>query len=137
MMESLLRLAYEYEIPMALESVTREAVRTPLNLRLKDRTLKDVIVAIVHAEPGFRVDFTDSLVDVYSPGARLDPTNPLNMTVREYDVTKMDTHLADAQLLCMVERRTRSSLRRMWRKRCRRAVGGRQHYLASPQQKTL
>jgi len=103
----LLGLAYKHKLPMALECVTYDTVRRPLNLRLKLHSLRDIIDGIVSAVPGFQVDFTGGLVDVYCPKARLDPSNPFNATVRRFDVTNLDTHFADAELLCSLARQTK------------------------------
>jgi len=100
----LLRLAYKYELPMAIEYAARETVRRPLDLRLRGCSLRDVIASVVEAAPGYRVDFAGGLVDVYSPDARLDPSNPCNTLVNDFDVTDTDTHFADTELLCALSR---------------------------------
>jgi hypothetical protein len=95
-----LELAYNYQLPMGIEYATRDAVRAPVKLRLKNRNLRDIITALVSATPGFRVDFTAGLVDISFLEARLDPSNLFNSLIPQFDVNNMDTHNADAELLC-------------------------------------
>lgn len=59
MADLVLRLAYDYGLPMALEYATREAVRKPLDVQLRNWSLKESIATIVGAVPGYRVDFSD------------------------------------------------------------------------------
>lgn len=104
MVPLLLELAYKYKLPMALECATSDAVYKPVNLRLKHRSLRDTIRAIVAIVPGLQVNFSGGLVDVYAPKTRLDPSNPFNTTVGTFDVVDLDTHRADAELLCALIR---------------------------------
>lgn len=98
------RMAYEYKLPMAIEHVDRDALRKPLHLKLKGQTVRRVLAALVGPLPGYRVDFSQGLVDIYSLAARSDPSNPLNTLINRYDVDGLDTHFADAQLLCDIGR---------------------------------
>jgi hypothetical protein len=100
----LLGLAYKHKLPMALECVTSDAMEKPVNLRMKSHSLKDVIEAIVRAVPGFQVSLAQGLVDVYCPEERSDPSNPFNTTVHAFNATNLDTHRADAELLCSIGR---------------------------------
>jgi hypothetical protein len=95
-----IRLAYEHRVPMALEYVDEDALRKPLRLKLKAHNLRGVIDAIVTALPEYHVDFSQGIVDVYCLAARRDQSNPLNTLILRYDVENLDTHFADAQLLC-------------------------------------
>jgi hypothetical protein len=99
-----LDLAYQYQLPMGIEHVTADALYRPLNLRLKRRNLKEIISTIVQAVPGFQVDFSGGLVDIFSPMARLDASIPLNTTIHAFDVSNLDTHWADYELFCVLER---------------------------------
>ena len=99
-----LELAYKYNLPMGIEYVTPVAVRGHVSLRFKRRSLREIIITIVEAVPGFRVDLSGGVVDIYSPQARHDPSNPFNVTVHSINISNVDTHLADAELLCSLAR---------------------------------
>jgi len=98
------QIAYKYKLPMAIEHVDLDALRKPLRLTLKGQSVRQVIAAIVASVPGYQVDFSRGLVDIYSPAARRDPSNLLNMQIPRFEVDGLDTHLADAQLLCDIGR---------------------------------
>ncbi len=100
MAELIIRLAYKYRTPMAFECTDADALRKPLYLKFKARSLREIIAGVVTSVPEFQVDFRQGIVDVYCPAARQDPSNPFNMIVPRYDVQGADTHMADAQLLC-------------------------------------
>lgn len=99
MVPLLLGIAYKYKLPMGFEYVDSDAVRRPIKLRLKGRTLRDSIGALVATAPGLRVDFSGGLVDIYSVKGRSENSNPFNITIRAYDVDRLDTHRASAELL--------------------------------------
>lgn len=102
MAELAVQMAFRYRLPMAIEYLDRNALRMPLHLKMKDQTARQVMASIVGLVPGYRVDFSQGLVDIYSPSARSDISNPLNIVIRRYDVNGLDTHLADSQLLCVL-----------------------------------
>lgn len=101
---NLLDLAYEYELPIGLEYLDRDAVTRPITLQLRDDSVRGLLVALVQQDPEYRVSFSDGLVDIYSPKARDDPSNLLNKPIKEFAVTDMDTHRADMELLCELAR---------------------------------
>jgi hypothetical protein len=98
------QMAYRYKLPMAIEHLDRNALRKPLHFKLKDQSVRQVIASIVGSVPEYRVDFSQGLVDIYSPAARSDASNPFNTLIRRYDVEGMDTHFADVELLCAMGR---------------------------------
>jgi hypothetical protein len=100
MVDEVLTLAYKYQLPLGLENLTSDAVQKPLDLRVRRSSLGDVITALTGSVPGYRVDFAHGLVEVYSPKARLDASNPFNLVVPEYRVASLDTEMASAMLLC-------------------------------------
>jgi hypothetical protein len=95
-------LAYSNSLPMAFEHADPEILQKPIHIKLERPTLRQILTAAVGSFPNYRVDFSQGLVDIYSTVARRDPTNPLNTLVPRYDVAGLDTHLADAQLLCAI-----------------------------------
>jgi hypothetical protein len=106
MAELAVQMAYRYKLPMAIEYLDRNALRKPLHMKMQDDSVRQVIASIVGSLPEYRVDFSQGLVDIYSPAARSDAANPLNMVVRRYDVEGLDTHFADSELLCAMGRQT-------------------------------
>jgi hypothetical protein len=105
MTDVVLALAYEHQLPLALECVTRDAVQKPLELHARGQKLRDVIATLTASVPGCRVDLSHGLVDVYSPEARTDSSDLFNMVVPEYRVAGVDTDMADTMLLCTLGRR--------------------------------
>jgi hypothetical protein len=104
MAELAVQMAYRYKLPMAIEHLDRDALRKPLHLKLRDQSVRQVIASIVGSVPEYRVDFSQGLVDIYSPAARSDASNPFNTVIRRYDVEGLDTHYADVELLCAMGR---------------------------------
>jgi hypothetical protein len=106
MAELAVQMAYRYKLPIAIEHLDRNALRKSLHLKVKDQSVRQVIASIVGSLPEYRVDFSQGLVDIYSPAARSDASNPFNMVIRRYDVEGLDTHFADVELLCAMGRQT-------------------------------
>lgn len=104
MAELAVQIAYRYKLPMAIEHLDRNALRKSLRLNVKDRSVRHVISSIVGSVPGYQVDFSQELVDIYSPAARSDASNPFNTMIRRYDVDGLDTHFASAEVLCAMGR---------------------------------
>jgi hypothetical protein len=102
----LLNLAYEYQVPLALEYVDRTATSESVNLHLKDRSLREIIETAIANFPEYRVSFSAGLIDIYSPSARADSSNIFNTSIKDFSVTALDTHRADMELLCALVRAT-------------------------------
>jgi hypothetical protein len=98
------QMAYNYKLPMAIENVDSDALHKPLHLKLKGQTVRQVLAAVVGSLPGYMLDCSQGMADVYSPTARRDPSNPFNTVINRYDVEGVDTHFAGAQLLCDIGR---------------------------------
>lgn len=95
-------LAYCYGLPTAIEYVDRDAGHRTLNLKFHDQSVREVLEALVGQTPEYRVDFSEGVVDVYSPRARADEANVLNSVIRDYKVTAMETRDADFDLFCQL-----------------------------------
>jgi hypothetical protein len=106
MAELSVQMAYRYELPMAIEYLDRDSLRKPLHLKMRNQSVRQLIAAIAGSLPEYRVDFSQGLVDIYSPTARSDAANPFNKVIHRYGVEGLDTHYADAQLLCALGRQT-------------------------------
>jgi hypothetical protein len=104
MVEAVLALAYACQLPLALELISQDAVRRPVDLPVQTGSVREVITVVVHSVPGYRVDFTHGLVDIYSAEARRDPLNPFNLVLPEYRVADLDTDMADNMLVCALGR---------------------------------
>ena len=95
-------LAYCYGLPTAIEYADRDAAHRTLNLKFHDQSLRLVLEALVSQTPEYRMEFSEGVVDVYSPRARADSSNVLNSVIRDYSVTQMETRKADFELFCQL-----------------------------------
>lgn len=101
---SVLDLAYEYELPTGIEYIDREAATKPINLELRNESVRGILLAIVQQLPQYRVNFSDGLVNIYAPRAREDASNLFNRVIKTFAVTELDTHRADVELVCSLAR---------------------------------
>jgi len=102
LVESLIELAYKYQVPMAIEYADWEATKRPLNLEFHNKSLREIVEGIVKEDPKYRVSFSSGIVDIFSPMARQDSSNLLNKIMKDFSVTELETRLADYQLFCAV-----------------------------------
>jgi hypothetical protein len=102
LVDSVIELAYKYQVPMAIEYADREATTRPLNLEFQNKSFRGIVEAIVKEDPRYRVSFSNGIVDIFSPMAREDSSNLLNKIMKDFSVTEMETRLADSQLFCAV-----------------------------------
>lgn len=102
----ILDLAYEHKIPLAFEYVDRPAVTEPVDIHLKNSSIRDIIEAAVGRFPEYRVSFSADLINIYSPAARQDRSNVLNTPISNFSVKELDTHRADMELFCAVVQAT-------------------------------
>lgn len=89
-LEGLFDLVYKYQLPTGIEYIDSNLVRGRANLYLANTTARSAIADIIKQVPGYRVDFSHGLVDVYSPQARRDPLSALNLTIRSFRVARVD-----------------------------------------------
>jgi hypothetical protein len=101
-------LAYEYQLPMAIEFVDRDAMR-PLHVEFRNRSVRQVLEDIIRQVPRYRVTFSEGLVDIFTPESRGDPSSPLNAVIRDFAVTEQETRQADFQLLCVLSKQVYDS----------------------------
>jgi len=102
LVDSVIELAYEYQVPMAIEYADREATTRPINLEIHNKSLRGMVEAIVKQDQQYRVSFSNDVVDIFSPRAREDRSNLLNKVLKDFSVTEMETREADFQLFCAV-----------------------------------
>src|SRR3984893_10964191 len=93
---------------MAIEYAGREATTRPINLEFHNKSLREMVEAIVKQDQQYRVSFSDGIVDIFSPRAREDRSNLLNQVLKDFSVTEMETREADFQLFCAVAQAARS-----------------------------
>ncbi len=101
---TVLDLAYEREIPIAIEYLDTDAVYRPLSLEFRDQSVSEILVGIVQQVPQYRIAFSAGIVELYSPKARDDRANLLNKPIKDFAVTEVDTHKADSELFCSLTR---------------------------------
>jgi hypothetical protein len=101
---SLIELAYEYELPTAIEYIDHEAATRPINLQFHDESVRGILMAIILQIPEYRVSFSDGTVDVYVSKAREDSSNLFNKVIKDFSISALDTHLADMELVCALTR---------------------------------
>ncbi|MGH9453666.1 MAG: hypothetical protein ACRD2O_06805 [Terriglobia bacterium] len=92
--QALVHTAFEHQLPFALEYIDRDAVKVQPQLKLPAATVRQRIGSLVGLVPGFRVSFANGLVDVYSPAARADSSNLLNVVLHRFTVQHLDAGLA-------------------------------------------
>src|SRR5215471_12807105 len=102
-------LAYEYQLPMGIEYVDRDATTRPLDLELHHESLRGILAAVVAQLPEYRVSFLGEVVQIYSPQAREDSSNMLNKLIRDFSVDTVDTRQADLELACSLSRELKAA----------------------------
>lgn len=100
LVDSVIELAYKYQVPMAIEYADWEATKRPLNLEFHKKSFRGIVEAIVKEDPQYQVSFSNGIVDIFSPTAREDGSNLLNKIMKDFSVTEMETRRADFQLFC-------------------------------------
>jgi hypothetical protein len=100
----LVDLAYEYQLPLGIEYVDREAATHAIELEFRDESLRNILLAVVGQLPEYRVAFPPGLIQVYSPQAREDTSDLLNKVIENFSVVNVDTRDADLELTCSLSR---------------------------------
>ncbi|MGH9455501.1 MAG: hypothetical protein ACRD2O_16190 [Terriglobia bacterium] len=107
---ALIHTVFEYQLPFALEYVDRNAVKVEPRIKLPQGTVQKRIESLVRMLPGFSVSFSSGLVDVYSPAARAEASNLLNVVLPHFKVQHLDAGLADAMVFdALVAQKTRNA----------------------------
>lgn len=95
LVENLLDLAFEYQLPTGLEYVSRDMVQRPIPLHVENKSLASLVVSLVAAaRDGVKVDLSQGLVDVYNPEARANPKNVLNTVVARFQLKEVGPEFA-------------------------------------------
>jgi predicted nucleic acid-binding protein len=62
LVDSVILLAYEYQVPMAIEYADREATTKPINLEFRNKSLREMLEVIVKRDQQYRVSFSDGVI---------------------------------------------------------------------------
>jgi len=110
LVQSVVDLVFEYRLPTAIEYADREASTRKLNLQFHDESVRSILENIIQQDSEYRVNFEEEIVDIFSAKARKDPSNLFNKVIHNFEVTQVDTHQADAELLCALGREAGSEV---------------------------
>ncbi|HEV2231823.1 MAG TPA: hypothetical protein VGV68_00310 [Terriglobia bacterium] len=99
LVQAVIDLAYEYRLPLGLEYVDQEAVRRPLNIKLRGSSVRKTILTLTNEVPEYSASFSGGVVHIYSPRARSNPANILNIIIHHFVVTDADPQEASTKLL--------------------------------------
>lgn len=103
LIQILVGLAYDYQVPMGIEYVNSEAKTQQIDLYFHNEPLRLIIKSIIAQLPQYAVDFGEA-VQIYSPQARRNPSNLLNRSIKEYSAVDADTEEAGLELACSLSR---------------------------------
>ncbi|HEV2349766.1 MAG TPA: hypothetical protein VG028_07980 [Terriglobia bacterium] len=98
LIRAILDLANEYELPLGIEYIDREAVWQPLNLKLSNKSVCEILEALVAQLPQYKMRVSAGAVEIYSPKARADASNLLNTVVENFAVTDKSPRMASAAI---------------------------------------
>jgi len=104
MLTILIDLAYEYQLPTAIEYVDTNLADRHISLEFRHERLRNILDTIIKQNSDYRVTFAGSIVDIYSPKRRDDSSNLLNTVIKSFLVTDADTQRADMDLVCALAR---------------------------------
>jgi hypothetical protein len=97
---SVIELAYEYQLPTAVEYIDGDFATRPISMEFRHEPLRRILEAIIQKVPEYRLTFSGGIVDIYVPKARDDSSNFLNKFIKNFVVTQVDTQSADMDLVC-------------------------------------
>jgi hypothetical protein len=109
LIQTVLDLAYEYQLPLGIEYVDRAAITRPIDRQFHDQTLRNIFDELVTTIPDYRVAFAGDTVQIYSARSRADSSNLLNTTIKDFSVASMDTGMASFELKCALTRQLESN----------------------------
>jgi hypothetical protein len=100
LIESVLNIAYQHELPMGIEYLNREALTRPIDLRFQKESTREILTTLTRQIPGYQITFSDGLVNIFDPRARQDPSNLLNRVIKNFNVMGRDATEVNAELAC-------------------------------------
>lgn len=102
--DAVLDLAFEYQLPLGVEYVDRGAALRPIEIELRQKSVREILGALVATAPEYRIDFSGEIVHLFSPVARQDSSNLLNTVIPNFEVSEIDPYMADMELICALHR---------------------------------
>jgi hypothetical protein len=104
MLDNVVDLAFQLQLPTAIEYADREAATSGLNLHFHKQSVREILDAIVRQVPEYHVSFSGGIVDIFTSKGREDSSNLLNKTIEDFAVAQVDTQDANSQLFRAVGR---------------------------------
>jgi hypothetical protein len=104
MLDNVVDLAFQLQLPTAIEYADREAATRGLNLHFHNESVREILEAIVQQVPEYQVSFSSGIVDIFAGKGREDSSNLLNKTIKDFGVAQVDTQEANSELFCAVSR---------------------------------
>jgi len=98
LVEALIQVGTEFQIPMGIEWVRIPNAKAQINLSFKDATVQQVLQAIVDGQPGAKMIIQKDIVHVFASELIPDGENPLKLNINEFKVHDVPAELASRQL---------------------------------------
>lgn len=87
LVRAVLDLADQYQLPLGIEYVDSEAMWRPLNLKLSNKSVHEILEALVAQLPQYALRVSSGVVEIYSPKARADRSNLLNTVLNHFETS--------------------------------------------------
>jgi hypothetical protein len=98
LIQTLLRVAAKYDLPMGIEQVTGESVRRPIRVALEHGTVRSLLDLCVKQLPGYAWGIDTGVVNVFGQGERADASNLFNLVVPSFRVENQTIDTASERL---------------------------------------
>lgn len=69
-------------------------------MNFQNESVRSILEAITEQVPGYGVSFSRGIVDVFAAKGREDPSNLLNTVIKNFELSELETRLADMELFC-------------------------------------
>src|SRR6266571_1012677 len=96
--EALIRVSNDFQIPMGIAWVNTPAARSELPFGWKDGTIQEIIEAIARTQPGYQVQVKNGVVHVSPSGLIPDRENFLSTKIRAFEVHNEYIEMASFKL---------------------------------------
>ncbi len=104
MVDIVLDLAYQYQLPLGLQYADEAAVHRKINVKLQNHDLRNVLSTVISRLPEYKMTVGNGLIQIFSPKGRAEASNLLNTRIPDFEVHAVDTHEASADLACSLAR---------------------------------
>ncbi len=99
---ALMQVSKDFEVPMGIVWVNSAATRKPLRLSCKDKTVQEILSAVVQTQPGYRVAPDDGIVHVFPEGLIPQKEDLLTIKVENFETDNTILELALFKLHMLV-----------------------------------